>query len=477
MGCLSLLNPKSQEWFKDMRALNFILWTILITCVIWAGAIFFGPSLISIATSHFSKGRINLTGVEVSPRLKLSAAVVDSIFPFGPDNRNLVGSSRALTIDWKIRNGFQLVGSIGPSSVTEYGTLSSTNFILEPISVFNWSEVNVQFEFDGLVGPNIRSERGVLTGKFNRLSQSLEDMKLTLPKVHGEVASLSLSATSFTVLVDRYEIAQPLYNQDTKVTYLLQQVDFPKSASKATLVGGEVMLLNGEAILVVSARDIWLNRQQLRAGSLTASLRQSLLERAFQGVWDFSISEIELETPAINIANYSGKFTATPAEVSHNGTAIISKMELKTNQYFIGQIENGILEVALSSDISPTRIDVEGQGVLNLKDVDGFTATISLDSSLAGDYLRRCINQNCSPNSLSVGYEVFALASSLKGNLECEKSGCFNRPKKHFLQTKNTTGFFQALSNTGILSPLALPIMFMAVSSGDAVGDGHILNF
>jgi hypothetical protein len=33
------------------------------------------------------------------------------------------------------------------------------------------------------------------------------------------------------------------------------------------------------------------------------------------------------------------------------------------------------------------------------------------------------------------------------------------------------------LSELGIFSPLSLSVAFMAISSGEVVGDGHVLNF
>ena len=66
---------------------------------------------------------------------------------------------------------------------------------------------------------------------------------------------------------------------------------------------------------------------------------------------------------------------------------------------------------------------------------------------------------------------------SSPATLKCEKTGCFGRPSRHVLQIDDTNRFFKALSNSGILSPLIIPIAYLAISGGQAVGDGHILNF
>ena len=62
-----------------MKIVNFILWPVFLFCLLWLSAIFFGPVLVRNAISYFSEGRIELTRVEVTPMLKISADAVDFV--------------------------------------------------------------------------------------------------------------------------------------------------------------------------------------------------------------------------------------------------------------------------------------------------------------------------------------------------------------------------------------------------------------
>ena len=460
-----------------MKILKAILWPILIFGLVWISAILFGPPLITTAASYFSDGSVKLTRVEVSPKLSVSAAAVDfNLFPL-VDEAGLIGVARAVSVNWKIKNGFELVGKIGPTKLKEKGFLSSASFTLKPRSFIDWREVDLILEFEQLDLNSFEFERGRFTATLNNALHQLNDIDIFLPKFSGELAGNLFEATALKIKMDRHDIDLRRIQKDSEITYSLKQIVIPKIAFEGIKIKGDMTLFDEELLFRLAASDAELTRKGIKAESLILSFKHPLSSEVFDGLWEFAISKIELKSPAIKIENYSGQLASKASGVTHSGRATIPKLELKSDKYFIGNIENGILDFNLISHAFPKRTDIEGRAVLTLRDVDGFSATGLIKTSLSQSDILDCIIFNCSFGTTKADYQITASGSSLKGNFMCEETDCFTRPKKHVLQTDNTNNFFQALSSTGILSPLTLPIAYLAITSGKASGDGHILNF
>ena len=460
-----------------MNVLKFILWPILLICLGWVGIIFFGPSLISYAVGYFSEGRVNLTRVEVTPDLKINAAAVDFSLPYVGGVANLGGIFRAVSIDWKIENGFELIVAVGASSLKEHGTISSLDFRLKPASVTDWSEVDLQLYFGQLSGANFDLERGGLTGKFVNRFQDLDNVEFTLSKTEGKFGATSFEVAELVGTSDHYKFNQPLIKQDSKITYTFQTMKIPEGGFESSIAKGDLKLSNGQAVFQVLLADPQLTGQEFKAKSLMISSKRSLSTNSLEGAWEFSVSEIELISPAIKVKKYSGDLVFSPSSFLHTGKAYISNLDIKNDQYFIGKIEKGILDIDLSSRVVDARTEVVGRGVLTLKEVVDFSASGSIGFSLSEINVLECIFRQCELRSLEADYRIATADASLVGNLKCEKNDCLKRPTQHVLQTDNTNKFFQAISHVGILSPLSLPIAYLAISSGEIVGDGHILNF
>jgi hypothetical protein len=460
-----------------MKTLNFILWPILLFCLLWLGAIFFGPALVRNATSYFSEGRVELARVEVTPTLQINADVVDFVLPSMAGGKNLEVVSRALSIDWRVQGGFEIIGVIGPSSLKDRGTIGSANFTIRPTSVRDWSVVDIKLDFQNLAGGSFDVLRGAFSGKVTESFKTLKDVELVFPKVLGKVGNNPFQADALNVSVDRYTIGQSLTLQNLNTTLNTKQFVFPKGGLKASSIKVGLNISGGAADYKFLASGVHFDQYNLKAKSIALTSSHLLSESAFYGAGEFSVSDIVSKAPALNIENYSGNFKIAPAGISHNGKAIISALELKTDQYFIGQIENGILDVVVTSLVMPEKINLKGRVGLSLEGVDDFNASVSVESSLPEVDIFDCFEAKCGVEFLEAKYDIFVSDFALNGTLKCSEIDCLNRPITHVVQTDNTNEFFQALSEIGILSPLSLPIAYMAVSGGEVVGDGHVLNF
>lgn len=460
-----------------MKILKFVLWPIILVCLLWTTAIFFGPSIIIAAASHFSHGKINLTRVDVSPKLTISAAVINFDLPQAAERKDLPGVLRALSIDWEIKNGFKLFGSIGPSKLDEYGSLTSANFTLKPTSIFDWREVNGQLEFEQIAGTDFELKKGKFNGVFLNTFKGLKDAKFFIPKISGTIKNIPFEASALSVWLDEYDLTLPPIHQKSQIKYVLKKILGPRNTFGISFLDGDVKLSDGGAVFTILATNAHLFGNQVAAKSIALTSNQSLISYSPEGELKFNISEITLKDPAVSLQNYSGLLEVTPSKISHSGRVLISSIELKNDQYLIGNIKTGILDVSLTSRVFPSKLGVEGQGVLTLNGDGGFSVKVKIGSLITDSGLLNCFGQKCGLETFEADYHVAAPGSSLTGNFKCEGDSCFKRPSQFMLQTKNTNKFFQELSDAGILSPLALPMAYFAISNGEVVGNGHMLNF
>ena len=460
-----------------MKFLRLILWPTLIFCLAWITAIILGPLLITSAVAYISKGKIEVSRVAVSPKLKITASAVNFSLPLNSGEKDLEVTSRAVSIDLNFKGGFTLIGKMGPSKLKNYGTLNSLNFTLEPISILDWSAVDAKVKFEKLIGDGFDLAQGVGTGTFINSFNSLKNAELTVSDIRGYLVDHSFEVAALGITMDKVEIGKSIYTQSSNVKYNINQIVFPESTFECLSVEGNIKLSNGEAVLDIIASNIQFVRQQTKAEYLTLSSKNLLLSSPFEGTWEFLISDIESKVPAITIENYGGYLTFSKTGFSHGGRVAISKLELKTDEYFVGQVEDGTLDVVLSGRVLPSKLGLEGNAVLTLGGVDGFSASTSIETSLLASDIFSCVNQWCGLGFLNANYSISTSGSSLNGHLNCREFECFGRPTKHVIQTDNTNKFFQSLSEVGFLNPIILPLGYMAISSGVVAGDGHILNF
>lgn len=460
-----------------MNILKLFLWPILLVCLIWMAAIFLGPKIIISAISYVSDGAINLTNVKVSPKLQVSAKVINFKIPSVFDRKDLSGSLRGLSIDWKVNNGFELYGQIGPSVLNRYASLSSARFTLEPMSIFNWTEVDVRLDFEELDGDQFLLDRGSFSGNFGDFFQELNDTKFEASLFRGTIGQTLVEATNLAVAVEHYELNQTLIQQKPQITYAVDEFKIPQIGFKSLSLGGGIGLVNGGVNFDTVATENELKEPQIKAKTLNLLFKQSPSKNVFDGEWKFSLLDVEFLNPFAKIDIYNGDFTLTSSAFDHSGRVEIEEMQLKTDQYFLGQVENANLDVQLSGRLLPSKIELSGNGLLTLESKKDFNATGSFDALISNFDLMGCWNKKCNIKKLDVNYGVSVSSASLVGTFECNNVDCLSRPTRHVLKTDNTNKFFQGLSNLNILNPLSLPVAYMVISGGKNVGSGHELNF
>ena len=335
----------------------------------------------------------------------------------------------------------------------------------------------MELDFKQLEGATFEVDRGEFTGNLVNRLHDLQDFELDAPTVRGELFGTAFEASDLNIKIDQQKLLYPFRKQNSHVVYSLQKLNVPQLSSESSKIEGTFKVLNGDATLDISATDFQFGPQQIRAKSVKGFFEKSLSAGASGESLKFSVSGIEHKAMDTQIENYSGNLSVSPAGFSHTGRAVISKLELKTDQYFIGQIDSGNFDIVLKGNTFPSRMDIFGQGILTLEETPDFSFVISVETAVLAADILNCFKQGCPFGELEADYRMSASGSSLTGNAKCEHADCLNLNTHHVLQTDNTNKFFQAVANMGIFSPLALPLAYMAVSNGEVAGDGHILNF
>ena len=218
----------------------------------------------------------------------------------------------------------------------------------------------MKIKFEQLEGPSFDFKRGSLSGELVNSFQDIKDVELVLPESHLLIEGRPFKATESNVKVNYYELKKLLSQQNSKVEYLSQNIKFSEGLFEISSVEGDMMLSNGAVVFNSLGTDAKLGKQGLQAETLSLSSSHLLSAGAFDGTWEFSFSEIVSKVPISKVAKYSGKLTLTTSGIEHRGRALISELELKTDEYFLGQIKDAVLDVAVNSHSAPSRTDVDG---------------------------------------------------------------------------------------------------------------------
>ncbi|NDB04056.1 MAG: hypothetical protein EBY38_10400, partial [Flavobacteriaceae bacterium] len=144
----------------------------------WASIIFIGPSLITSAIHNYSKGRVVVTGVEISPKLKMSASLVQFVDEYYNPQSEVQGELRGVELDWSFNDGFFLVTKIGSAHAANSIAIGSSSIRIRPISLTDWSEPYLSGDFNDLKFKDLRISLGQFTAKFDPSETSLLDIKI-----------------------------------------------------------------------------------------------------------------------------------------------------------------------------------------------------------------------------------------------------------------------------------------------------------
>ena len=136
-----------------MRLLKFFLWITLATCIAWGSTVILGPAIINRVVSATFANSIEISRLNVSPKLEITAAFIKFDIPINKDSAPLQGIVRGVDLSWKLADGFALIATLGPSRIEGIGALEATTIRLTPAGLFSWRSANLVGSVSSLSAP------------------------------------------------------------------------------------------------------------------------------------------------------------------------------------------------------------------------------------------------------------------------------------------------------------------------------------
>ena len=236
--------------------LRAVLYSILILILLWATSIFFGPIALKYATQKFYGEKIKLIGLDVSPRLKISAARVEFNNFFVQNIGERSGFVRAASISLKnYKEGklfFEL--STGPIEIYKMAKLASTSSLVSFEAFKASKEIGLMVKFKELESHGklfLESFEG--EGRLNPTSKNLHEIDFEAEGISGKFfEQMSVNIASGTV--NRVDFKQPFDTSVSNFSILLEKI-----ATGNRIFSIEKALVNGSLGLDDQRLDINLN--------------------------------------------------------------------------------------------------------------------------------------------------------------------------------------------------------------------------
>ena len=458
-----------------MRVLRVFLWVLLATCGMWASIIFIGPSLITSAIDNYSKGRVVVSGLEISPKLKMSASLVQFLGEDYIPQSEVQGELRGVDLDWSFNDGFLLFAKIGSARTANSIAMDNSSIRIRPISLTDWSEAYLSGELNNLKFKDLRISLGQFTAKFDLSQTSLLDIKIWS---RGHQLSVRDQATSFeemSIEINEVLLKQPIDDQDLNFS-----INFPSGGetayldiSKADLVGS---LFQGVASFSALLNDVTVSEIELKISGLELSSQYDLGNGILGPRWQIEATDIKTTRPELELSSYRGTVEANDFVFEHSGQGEIKNMSVIANDMFLADLSNAGFSLEISSGLSAvsgvTAVDTNVRLVLD----QGIEVNTQLQNQIAANNLADCIVGACALLNFEADYVINVLQELLIGSSACSKFPCVAESIQHRLQTNNTNALMQNLSQIGIFNPIALSLGYLALRRGIVNGSGHILD-
>ena len=470
------------------RFLKFFLYLILVICIFWGALIFSGPRLIKYAANHYFGTTVKISGLEVSPKLRIYAARVDYVEADFGDLGPFTGYSRAvsLRIDNFIGLNPRLHVSIGPSEVNslfQFNELISEIFYSQNEDKDNLKMLThiKDFKSKDLVFGHLKTEMMVDT-KLSRITSLKYDIQnvetalafnITAPNITGEVVDLVFDGA----LVQTFQIAsnktETLYVADSP---LGDQLSF-KNVSAAGNYIDEVLKYSVTIGEVVTGSNDTLAKGVSVASNYFATVEKPGVRS------EFKIDSLHLDSiAAINdggsIANIVGaaKFQGSNLQ-SIQVDGLLHPMILQNRGSFLAEIPAGRLTVNSEFPTIKANGDVDMEISLDSSESSNLLIKANLNASFGQNNVMTCITSGCQVSEFVTRYSVDAKKSTMTGRLYCKTVDCSALKFAHRIETQNTAEFFDAISAANLINPMLLAYTFSEIMRGQKNGNGHIKEF
>ena len=470
------------------RITKFFLSLILLICVVWAALIFAGPKLISYAVGHYFGDTVKISGLKVSPKLRIYAARVNytgaDLGNFGP----LHGYSRAVSVYIDNFTGlnphFNI--SLGPSEfigLFDFSELNTKVFFTQDdetdnlkisTKVKNYESKDFKFEALEAVALMDPTFKKINTVQYDFQNiKAISPLKISAQNVVGKLVDVVFDnekVESFQIAYNdimTLSLASSIYGEQLSATGISSHGSFNEQKLKYSLNFDEILMGNKGSM----------------AKEVTVDAIYSIPEQMKRGQFDFSagalyLNEFETIEKGASISNLSGsaKFQDShlksiqidgrlnPITVKNKGSFLVEIPEghLKANSYFLTEQGNNNAQLDISLDSN------ESKNLLLKAD---------LNASFGEGNIIACVFVTCRLSELIVDYSVDVARSKMNGSLYCKTTDCWAQEFSHRVETQNTAEFFNAVSITKLINPMLLAYSYSEILRGEKNGQGHIKDF
>lgn len=464
--------------------LKTFLYSVLVLILLWALAIFLGPSTIKYVAHKYYGDKINLVGLKVSPRLNIYAARIEFDNLLLPNNEKRSGYVRAASLSLKNYRKrilfFEL--STGPIEIYDLAKVSntSTEILIKDFSaldemalIFSINEVENQENFflDRLNG----------SGKVNLNNNNITEIVFEAEGIiNNFMERLSLQKASGQI--GRIDFNQPVERSVSNFSVTLEN-----PVTRSNILSLENVLVKGDLSHEVQRLDINLNGLEFLdnvianfisfkgLGNNLIKDRTGLFSYTANGI---NLSHLEKSPLMGSVRQISGEIDVRDYEkISLDGLGRFENLELIVGSQYIADLSDTLFDIDLKVNQHVNNIQIESDFSIDISTDPVVTFDGDFAITLPGQSLVGCAISGCRLGETILDYNFMAGDTSLIGSSVCVESKCSLDDFHHSIKTSDTQKFFLGLIASKVFNPLALIAAQAQIQQGVGVGAGHELKF
>lgn len=459
-----------------MRLLKFFLWIILAASIGWGSIIVLGPKLINRAVNAMFVNPIEISRLDVSPKLEITAAFIKFDIPMNKGSAPLQGIVRGVDLSWKLADGFALIATVGPSRIEGIGALEAATIRLTPAGLFSWHSANLAGLVSSLSVPHFTAGQVNITANLSDNIGSIKTARIIGQDVKNKRADLS--AKKLVLEFSDFNLRSPIAQQEIPFS-----LNISDSLIGAAAYGQGVQLSGAlrspSVVFETLANKVVFDDFGVSFDGISAFSTYDLSSNQFGPTSRISAAVIKAERVGVNVTDYSAAFHVSENKILQTGKMNLESLSLKTGATFFGKISDAAFEYEVSipktADMTfkeyPLNVDAK------LKISDDLQIVSSLNSSLMARDLTKCLTMNCALGESLIHYSVELPSAKLTGESHCDAGFCTIDQMRHSVTTDNTDVFFAELAKERVFSPIILPMAYYAVRGSSPIGLGHRLDF
>jgi hypothetical protein len=452
------------------RVLQFFLVVLLIGCIAWASAIFFGPWALTKYLEDQAGDAVEVSSLRVSPKLAVTASRVQV-----SDAGTVTASLRGVEVDWRLLTGDEPAVLVSVASGGFAGSLTVEDLQVTLTQAENGEPLKVSGTAARAGDPNSVTAADVTFEANTDYSfQLLSRVTATTGELTTQYLSNTTASTS-QIEVDQVDLGADLMRQKLSGTLALTKVVAAGPDLSAPEADIKFALADGLLSLSLGARDLLSETAGVEVRGLTVSMDYDAARSRLSGpidlaLNDFSWKDIRLPVAAARVTPGEEQF-----KVSVEGTSLGSEITLgrryisrAPDASFAANFDASSLggnlqisgDVKLAAARQPVELDVSFQGA-----VAGVSQPV------------KCTEVACEISDATYEYSLNVAGETLSGTSSCKEPTCSSGPRTHELSTTDTNKFFANLQGVNLISPLVLGGAYAQMLQGAATGKGHKINF